>query len=289
MWSTIVLAAVTGVVLGGRLGYVAVLRRRGYWSDPCASSRMWDGGMSFHGGLAGVLVGGLIVARMLGMPLLTLCDSARSPRRSVSCFGRLANFVNGELWGRVDDVAVGASSSPGGHCLVTLRSSTRPLLEGVVLFVDHVAARGDCRHAPTASSFGWLLALYGTFRIVVEFFREPDAQSASSPGGVTMGKVLSVPMSCRRVAAVGGPRRSAVATARSGRERLIRSVRAQMHVGAASSTGRRARDSARLAGLERLEGGLQCAQKKRGNSPTRSFRSGSWYGVGPGISIMWSR
>ncbi|TLM97526.1 MAG: prolipoprotein diacylglyceryl transferase, partial [Actinobacteria bacterium] len=97
---TIVLAAVIGVVLGGRLGYVLAYGGSFYLSSPLKILAIWDGGMSFHGGLVGILVAGVVVARMLNMPVLTLWDLGSVGAPVGFGLGRLANFVNGELWGR---------------------------------------------------------------------------------------------------------------------------------------------------------------------------------------------
>ncbi len=104
---SIVLAAIIGVIVGGRLGYVLIYGGSFYLRNPVAVFSIWDGGMSFHGGLVGILVAGAIVARALRMPWLTICDLGAVGAPIGFGLGRLANFVNGELWGRTTDVAWG--------------------------------------------------------------------------------------------------------------------------------------------------------------------------------------
>lgn len=189
----VVLAAVVGLVVGARLGYVLFYGAGSYWKDPLSIFAVWDAGMSFHGGLIGIMLAGWWVARRKKVPVLRLYDVGAVGAPIGLFLGRLANFVNGELWGRPTDVPWGMvfPGAPGG---VPRHPSQlyEALLEGVVLFAVMFAL--SRRRRPDGFMIGVLLALYGVFRIAVEFFREPDIQIGFLPGGLTMGQVLSVPM-----------------------------------------------------------------------------------------------
>jgi phosphatidylglycerol:prolipoprotein diacylglycerol transferase len=189
----ILLGAIVGVVVGGRLGYVLFYDLARYAAHPLEVFAMWDGGMSFHGGLAGIIIAGLILARAIRLPFMTLADAAAVGTPVGLLFGRLANFVNGELWGRVSGVpwAVYFPRAPGA--LPRHPSQLyEALLEGVVLFVVlWLLAR---KRRPQGFLFGVMLAGYGVARIAVEFFREPDVQVGFLFGGITMGQLLTVPV-----------------------------------------------------------------------------------------------
>lgn len=192
-----VLAAVIGVVVGGRLGYVAFYGAGVYWREPVRILQMWDGGMSFHGGLVGILLAGVWVARRYGVPFLRMCDVGAVAAPIGLFLGRLANFINQELWGRVTTVAWGvvfpkAPLTDGVNLPRHPSQLYEAGLEGLVLFsVMLWLAR---RERPAGQITGWLLTLYAVFRIAVEFFREPDIQIGLLAGGITMGQVLTVPV-----------------------------------------------------------------------------------------------
>lgn len=192
---TILLAAVIGVVVGGRLGYVLFYGGDYYLSNPAAAFAIWDGGMSFHGGLAGILIAGAIVARQFGMPWLTLCDLGAVGAPIGFLLGRLANFINAELWGRVTNVpwaVVFPAAGPLGRHPSQLYEA---LLEGLVLFVLMLVLALRLPARPRGELLGWLLCGYAVARIGVEFFREPDLQLGFlAAGWLTMGMLLSVPM-----------------------------------------------------------------------------------------------
>lgn len=190
----VVLAAVIGVIVGGRLGYVIAYGAGAYWARPASIVAVWDGGMSFHGGLAGILVAGLVVSRWKRIPFLTVCDLGAVGAPVGLLLGRLANFVNGELWGRTTSVPW-AMVFPGAGPLPRHPSQLyEAALEGAVLLAVMLwlAARKPAR--PPGELLGWLLTTYGVFRIGIEFFREPDVQIGFLAGGVTMGQLLSLPM-----------------------------------------------------------------------------------------------
>ncbi|HEX9092500.1 MAG TPA: prolipoprotein diacylglyceryl transferase [Coriobacteriia bacterium] len=190
--STVLLGAVIGVIVGGRLGYVLFYGAGGYWREPLRILQIWDGGMSFHGGLAGALLAGVVVSRMLKFPFLTLCDIGAIAAPVGFGLGRLANFVNGELWGRVTTAPWGMVFPGAGPLPRHPSQLYEAALEGAVLLtIMLVLSR---RRRADGELLGWLLVLYSVFRIAVETVREPDVQIGFLLGGVTMGQLLSLPM-----------------------------------------------------------------------------------------------
>ncbi len=202
----IVLAAVLGVLLGGRLGYVLFYGGSEYLDAPSRILAVWDGGMSFHGGLAGILVAGALVAWRMGIPWLTLCDLGSVGAPVGIFFGRLANFVNDELWGRVTTAPWGVVFPSGGPLPRHPSQLYEAILEGLVTLV--VVAWIASRPKPPSRGviFGTLMTMYGAFRILVEFFREPDAQIGFLWGGATMGQLLSVPVMIAGIALIAWSR-----------------------------------------------------------------------------------
>ncbi|MDZ4063150.1 MAG: prolipoprotein diacylglyceryl transferase, partial [Coriobacteriia bacterium] len=130
-----VLYCVIGVLLGSRIGYVLFYGGRYYLDDPVRVFALWDGGMAFHGGLAGIIIAGVLFARRVGVPFLRLADMAAVGAPVGFFFGRLANFINGELWGRVTDVPW-AMVFPGAGANPRHPSQLyEAVLEGLVMFV----------------------------------------------------------------------------------------------------------------------------------------------------------
>lgn len=204
----IVLAAVLGVVVGGRLGYVLFYGGAYYASSPLRALAIWDGGMSFHGGLIGILLAGVVMARIMKMPLLTLYDMGAVGAPIGFGLGRAANFINAELWGR-ETLAPWGMVFPGAGPMPRHPSQLyEAFLEGVVLLALMLWLSSKLPPRPRGELVGWLLGLYGAFRISVEFFREPDVQLGFVAGGwLTMGMLLSVPMVVAGVALVLNARR----------------------------------------------------------------------------------
>ncbi len=205
---SISLAAVIGVVVGGRLGYVLFYGGDMFWRHPAQVFALWDGGMSFHGGLAGILIAGMVVSRTMDIPWLTLCDLGAIGAPVGLFLGRIANFVNDELWGRVTTVPWGVIFPGAGPLPRHPSQLYEALLEGVVILVVMVWFARRNPVPPRGTLIGWLLTLYGAFRIGVEFLRQPDIQIGFLPGGVTLGQLLSIPVLLGGVALLVWVRRS---------------------------------------------------------------------------------
>lgn len=187
--------ATIGVILGGRLGYVLFYNPAWFLAHPLEIAMVWRGGMSFHGGFLGVVAAGWLYARRAGIPVLALADVVAAAAPIGLFFGRLANFANGELYGRVS-AAPWAMVFPGGGPLPRHPSQLyEAALEGAALFalVGAVAWWGGARHRPGLVC-GLFLAGYGAARGFVELFREPDAHLGFVLGPLTMGQLLSLPM-----------------------------------------------------------------------------------------------
>ena len=184
-----------GIILGGRLGYVLFYNAPYYLFHPLEILSVWQGGMSFHGGLIGVALAILIFTRRNAISLGSFADMVASVVPIGLLFGRLANFINGELWGRVTTSPLGMVFPNGGPLPRHPSQLYEAGLEGVallaLLFVAGRFMRGLTRPWLISGLFGvW----YGASRIFVEMFREPDAQIGFLVGGVTMGMVLSLPL-----------------------------------------------------------------------------------------------
>ena len=184
------LYCIIGVLLGGRLGYVLAYGGRVYIDSPAKIFAIWDGGMSFHGALVGIVIAGILIGKRFKVPFLRLADMAAVGTPVGLFFGRLANFVNGELWGRQTDVpwAAVVEGYPPRHPSQLYEA----LLEGVVLLVVLLLLARKKR--ADGFMFGIFMIGYGLFRFAVEFVREPDAQLGLILGPFTMGQALSVPL-----------------------------------------------------------------------------------------------
>lgn len=192
----IVFAVILGVIVGGRLGYVLFYGDGFYLQHPEKILAFNEGGMSFHGGLIGVLIGGMIAARITRIPFLTLADMGSVGAAIGLFFGRCANFVNGELWGAPTDLPWGVVF--GGAAGEIARHPSQlyeALLEGVVIFCVLFALSRKRPPLPRGTFIGLFLVMYGMFRFLIEFIREPDVQLGYLWGGwLTMGQLLSVPL-----------------------------------------------------------------------------------------------
>ncbi len=191
-----VLWATLGVILGGRIGYVLFYNLPHFAQHPAEILELWKGGMSFHGGFLGCVAAVLLFGWKRNIPVLSLGDVTCAVGPIGLLLGRLANFINGELWGRAADPDLPwAMVFPHGGPLPRHPSQLYEAgLEGIVLFVAlALLIRGDALKRP-GFVIGAFAALYGLARIAGEFFREPDPQLGFLWGGLTMGMLLSVPM-----------------------------------------------------------------------------------------------
>ncbi len=187
--------ATLGVILGGRLGFVLFYHPGYYLTHPLQILAVWQGGMSFHGGLLGVLVACLLFARRHGLPFLEIGDAVAVVAPIGLFFGRIANFINAELWGRSTDLPWGVVFPGGGPEPRHPSQLYEALLEGVVLFIVlQVMARGARAPGSAGRLGGAFLLGYGLARAFVELFREPDSHLGYLFGFITMGQLLSLPM-----------------------------------------------------------------------------------------------
>lgn len=188
--------ATLGIILGGRLGYVLFYRPGYYLGHPLEALMVWQGGMSFHGGMLGVILATWIFTRKHGLDPLRFGDRVAVVVPIGLFFGRLANFANGELWGRATDVPW-AMVFPHDPTQLSRHPSQlyQAGLEGIALSILMWALWwGTKARARTGTLTGALLAGYGAARIIGEFFREPDANLGFLLAGTTMGQLLSLPM-----------------------------------------------------------------------------------------------
>jgi phosphatidylglycerol:prolipoprotein diacylglycerol transferase len=193
--------AVIGVILGGRLGYVLFYQSALYASNPLDAFKVWEGGMSFHGGALGVIAALLIYAWKHKIELLRLSDIVCAVVPIGLFFGRIANFINGELYGRPTDQPWGVVFPMGGEMPRHPSQLYEAVLEGLILFIIlNVLARKKCEPGIVTGTF---LAGYGGFRLFIEQFREPDAHLGFIVAEISMGQLLSVPMIALGVGVIG--------------------------------------------------------------------------------------
>ena len=192
--SDLVFYGAVGVILGGRCGYVLFYHFDYFVSDPLWLFRVWDGGMSFHGGLIGVLLAMWLYGRTLGKGFFQVTDFLAPMVPLGLGLGRIGNFIGGELWGRTTDVPWAMVFPTDPSQLARHPSQIYQFfLEGVVLF--SVLWCYSAKPRPRMAVSGLFLVIYGLARIVVEFVREPDAQLGFIAfDWLTMGQLLSVPM-----------------------------------------------------------------------------------------------
>ncbi len=192
----IVLCGLIGVIAGGRLGYVLFYGNGSYFEQPLEIFMLSEGGMSFHGGLIGCLIAGVVAARLTGISYLTLADLGAIAAPIGLFFGRCANFINGELWGATTDLPWGVVF--GGLAGDIARHPSQlyeAVLEGLLLFIILFVLSRKVPPRPRGTFFGVFMICYGICRFLIEFIREPDAQLGYLWGEwLTMGQVLSVPL-----------------------------------------------------------------------------------------------
>ncbi|MDG4554214.1 MAG: prolipoprotein diacylglyceryl transferase [Candidatus Competibacter sp.] len=183
-----------GVILGGRIGYILFYGFNSFLDNPLVLFRVWEGGMSFHGGFIGVLLAMALFARKYQKgfwPTIDFIAPLIAP--GILC-GRIGNFINGELWGRVTDLPWGMVFRQTGDGLPRHPSQLyEAALEGLALFA--IVWLFSAKPRPTMAVSGVFALSYGIFRFLVEFVRQPDAQLGYLAfGWVTMGQVLSLPL-----------------------------------------------------------------------------------------------
>ena len=183
---------VLGVILGGRLGYVLFYNLAEYQADPLAIFAVWKGGMSFHGGLLGVVAATVLFCRRRQLPVLLTGDILVTASTIGLGMGRIGNFINGELWGRATDLPWGMVFPGAGPRPRHPSQLYEALLEGLLLFL--VLYLLNRRRMPAGVPFFSFFIGYGLFRFLVEFVREPDVQLGFLWLGATMGQLLSLPM-----------------------------------------------------------------------------------------------
>ena len=188
IWITI------GIIAGGRIGYVLFYNLPQFAAHPVQIFELWNGGMSFHGGVAGCVVATVLFALRRGLPMLTLGDITTAVAPIGLFLGRIANFINGELWGRPTDVPWAMIFPNGGPIPRHPSQLYEAFCEGVLLFLLLFAAeRLRVRQRPGVVT-GLFLVGYAAARMSGELFREPDPQLGFLIFGTTMGQLLSIPL-----------------------------------------------------------------------------------------------
>jgi phosphatidylglycerol---prolipoprotein diacylglyceryl transferase len=183
-----------GIILGGRIGYVLFYNLPHFAENPIEILRLWNGGMSFHGGVLGCIVAIVLFAMRRGIPILSLGDVTAAVAPIGLFLGRIANFINGELWGRPTDVPWAMVFPHGGPVPRHPSQLYEATLEGIVLFIVlALLVRFGALKRPGVVT-GVFAIGYGAARVTCEFFREPDVQLGFLWGGLTMGMLLCIPL-----------------------------------------------------------------------------------------------
>jgi len=191
--SDIVFYTALGAIIGGRVGYILFYNWQTLFSDPLFVFQTWKGGMSFHGGLLGVLIALFLCTKKVNKSFLTLTDLIAPAVPIGLGAGRIGNFINGELWGRVTDSAVGMVFPEAGALPRYPSQLFEFALEGIVLFIILWIYSRKIR--PEGAVSGLFAIAYGVFRCICECFREPDAPIGYVAfGWLTEGQLLSLPL-----------------------------------------------------------------------------------------------
>ena len=183
---------IVGLLVGARLGYILIYNLPNYLSAPWEILAFWHGGMSFHGGMVGMVVAGWLYAHRVGASFMELADIGTLAAPIGLMLGRLGNFINGELFGRVTDVPWGIVFPLGGNQPRHPSQLYESFFEGAVLFTILWYLRRHIRHP--GGLLAYFLIFYGIFRFTIEFFREPDPQLGFIFGPLTMGQLLCAAM-----------------------------------------------------------------------------------------------
>lgn len=187
--------AVIGVIVGGRLGYVLFYNAEYYWANPLEALKIWEGGMAFHGGALGVILAMIVYSLVRKVPLLRLSDIVCMVVPIGLFFGRMANFINSELYGRVTNVSWGMVFPHGGGEPRHPSQLYEAFFEGLVLFVillilNKIKSVRE-RYGVISGAF---LCGYALFRFGIEYYREPDFHLGFIIQDLSMGQILCVPM-----------------------------------------------------------------------------------------------
>ncbi len=182
-----------GVVLGGRIGYVLFYNFEAFLNDPLMLLRIWQGGMAFHGGLIGVIIAMWLYGRKIGQSFFQVADFVAPAVPIGLGAGRIANFINGELWGRVTDVPWAMVFPTGGPLPRHPSQLYQAFLEGIVFFT--LIWLYSKKPRPTMAVSGLFMLYYGIYRFGIEFVRQPDAHLGFIAWDwLTKGQLLSFPM-----------------------------------------------------------------------------------------------
>ena len=181
-----------GTVIGGRLGYIVFYNFESFAQTPSILFRVWEGGMSFHGGLIGVVTAVFLFSRKVRRPFIDVMDFSAPLIPLALGFGRIGNFIGGELWGRVSDVPWAMVFPKGGDDPRHPSQLYQAFLEGVVLFAILFWFSRKPRPRYTVSAL--FLIVYGALRFGVEFVREPDSHIGLAFDWMSRGQLLSIPM-----------------------------------------------------------------------------------------------
>ncbi len=190
---SLVTYAVLGVIFGGRIGYILVYNLPYYLAHPLNMFAVWQGGMSFHGGATGLVIAGLIFCKRYKVNFYSIADESVVIAPIGLFFGRIANFINGELYGRVTNVPWAMVFPSGGPLPRHPSELYEAFLEGIVLFAIMLITKKYFLKIK-GKLFWQFIFLYGLFRFLVEFTRQPDPQLGFIVAGFSMGQLLSLPM-----------------------------------------------------------------------------------------------
>ena len=182
-----------GIILGGRVGYVLFYDIVYFWNNPLQLIAIWNGGMSYHGGGIGAMVALLVFSKVHHVSFRQLLDCLSIGATFGVFFGRLANFINGELYGRVTDVPWGMVFPSGGPLPRHPSQLYEAVFEGVVIFVI-LRIILKCVDLKPGQLFGIYWVFYATFRFFIEFFRAPDRHIGLLWAGLSMGQILCLMM-----------------------------------------------------------------------------------------------
>jgi phosphatidylglycerol:prolipoprotein diacylglycerol transferase len=187
-----VIWAALGVFIGGRLGYILFYNLPYYLQHPIKIIAVWEGGMSFHGGLSGTIIALLWYGSRQRISVYTIADLAAGAAPIGLGFGRIGNFINGELFGRATDVGWCMVFPAGGPACRHPSQIYEAILEGPLLFI--ILSLTAKKPTPPGTTFWSFISGYGLCRFIVEFFREPDAHLGFIVGSFSIGQLLSLPM-----------------------------------------------------------------------------------------------